>query len=98
RRQRAPDRGGEKNRQGGVGGGSSSFRDGPKDQTSDVKLHIGESRCNEHRDSGFASIGPRFARTRWTRPGMTLQYHLNSTLTPFHPCPAAGDDPHYPLV
>jgi hypothetical protein len=26
-----------------------SFRDGPKDQTSDVRLHIGESR-----DSGFA--------------------------------------------
>jgi hypothetical protein len=25
-----------------------SFRDGPKDQTSDVQLHIGESR-----DSGF---------------------------------------------
>ena len=35
----------------------SSFRDGPKDQTSDVQLHIGESR-----DSGFASS---------TRPGMT---------------------------
>src|SRR5713101_1301261 len=34
-----------------------SFRDGPKDQTSDVQLHIGESR-----DSGFASS---------TRPGMT---------------------------
>lgn len=25
-----------------------------------------------HLDSGFASIGPRFARTRWTRPGMTI--------------------------
>src|SRR6266853_2914490 len=34
-----------------------SFRDGPKDQTLDVQLHIGESR-----DSGFASS---------TRPGMT---------------------------
>src|SRR3979411_2967726 len=33
-----------------------SFRDGPKDQTSDVQLHIGESR-----DSGFASA---------MRPGM----------------------------
>jgi hypothetical protein len=22
-------------------------------------------------DSGFASIGPRIARTRWMRPGMT---------------------------
>ena len=47
----------------------SSFRDGPKDQTSDVQLHIGESR-----DSGFDAepvIGPRFARTRWHRPGMT---------------------------
>src|ERR1700681_1160099 len=45
------------------------FRDGPKDQTSDVQLRIGESR-----DSGFDAepvIGPRFARTRWHRPGMT---------------------------
>src|SRR5882724_7074456 len=38
----------------------SSFRDGPKDQTSDVQLHIGESR-----DSGFAAS---------RRPGMTAQY------------------------
>jgi hypothetical protein len=39
-------------------------------QTSDVQLHIGESL-----DSGFdvePVIGPRFARTRWHRPGMTL--------------------------
>src|ERR1700730_10890451 len=46
-----------------------SFRDGPKDQTSDAQLRIGESR-----DSGFDAepvIGPRFARTRWHRPGMT---------------------------
>src|SRR6202171_5918817 len=38
-------------------------------QTSDVQLHIGESR-----DSGFDAepvIGPRLARTRWHRPGMT---------------------------
>ena len=35
--------------------GAPVFRDGPKDQTSDVQLHIGESR-----DSGFASIGLRF--------------------------------------
>src|SRR5258708_11209405 len=34
------------------------FRDGPKDETSDVQLHIGESR-----DSGFASA---------MRPGMTV--------------------------
>ena len=40
---------------------SSSFRDGRKDQTSDVQLHIGESR-HWHRDSGFASA---------TRSGMT---------------------------
>jgi hypothetical protein len=43
--------------------------DGPKDQTSDAQLRIGESR-----DSGFDAepvIGPRFARTRWHRPGMT---------------------------
>src|SRR6202163_1064841 len=49
------------------------FRDGPKDQTSDVQLHIGESR-----DSGFDAepvIGPRFARTRWHRPGMTSENH-----------------------
>src|ERR1700716_1601370 len=32
----------------------SSFRDGPKDQTSDVQLHIGESQ-----DSGFALRAPR---------------------------------------
>ena len=47
----------------------SSFRDGPKDQTSDVQLHIGESR-----DSGFDAepvTGLCFARTRWHRPGMT---------------------------
>src|SRR5207248_10670515 len=46
-----------------------SFRDDPKDQTSDVQLHVGESR-----DSGFDAepvTGPRFARTRWHRPGMT---------------------------
>jgi hypothetical protein len=24
-------------------------------------------------DSGFAPGGPRFARTRWTRPGMTAR-------------------------
>ena len=47
-----------------------SFRDGPKDQTSDVQLHIGESR-----DCGFDAepvIGLRLARTRWHRPGMTI--------------------------
>jgi len=41
----------------------------PEGRTSDVQLHIGESR-----DSGFDAepvIGPRFARTRWHRPGMT---------------------------
>jgi hypothetical protein len=32
----------------------TSFRDGPKDQTSDVQLHIGESR-----DSGFTLRAPR---------------------------------------
>src|SRR6266702_2755903 len=49
---------------------SQSFRDGPKDQTSDAQLRIRESR-----DSGFDAepvIGPRFARTRWHRPGMTV--------------------------
>jgi hypothetical protein len=37
--------------------------------TSDAQLRIGESR-----DSGFDAepvIGPRLARTRWHRPGMT---------------------------
>jgi hypothetical protein len=46
-----------------------SFRDGPQHQTSDAQLRVGESK-----DSGFASepvIGPRFARTHWTRSGMT---------------------------
>jgi hypothetical protein len=45
------------------------FRDGPKDQTSDAQLRIGESL-----DFGFDAepvIGPRFARTRWHRSGMT---------------------------
>jgi hypothetical protein len=40
-----------------------------KDQTSDAQLRIGESR-----DSGLDAepvIGPRVARTRWHRPGMT---------------------------
>jgi hypothetical protein len=37
-----------------------SFRDGPKDQTSDAQLHIGESR-----DSG----------SRYARPGMTPSSH-----------------------
>jgi hypothetical protein len=39
-------------------------------QASDAQLRIGESR-----DSGFDAepvIGPRFARTRWHRPGMTV--------------------------
>src|SRR5713226_6069743 len=45
-----------------------------QDQTSDVQLHIGESL-----DSGFDAepvIGPRFARTRWHRPGMTVSGSL----------------------
>src|SRR3954452_18492100 len=29
-------------------------------------------------DSGFVTIGPRFARTRWRRPGMTEQVHLQN--------------------
>jgi hypothetical protein len=44
-------------------------------QTSDVQLHIGESR-----DFGFDAepvIGPRFARTRWNRPGMTVRLFEN---------------------
>src|SRR5882762_3621481 len=56
-----------------------SFRDGPKDQTADVQLHIGESR-----DSGFDAepvIGPRFARTRWHRPGMTRWFRANVAAT-----------------
>src|ERR1700730_9047486 len=50
-------------------GSLSSFRDGPKDQTSDVQLHIGESR-----DSGFdAAASPRndlrqFAAKKYNRP------------------------------
>ena len=41
-----------------------------KDQTSDAQWRIGESL-----DFGFDAepvIGPRFARTRWHRPGMTV--------------------------
>src|SRR5258705_6602222 len=41
--------------------GRSSFRDGPKDQTSDAQLRIGESR-----DSGFDASH---------RPGMTVGSH-----------------------
>src|SRR5438876_12332093 len=52
-----------------------SFRDGPKDQTSDAQLRIGESR-----DSGIDAIGPRFARTRWHRPGMTAE--MRRTFSP----------------
>src|SRR5229473_7546941 len=50
-------------------------------QTSDVRVHIGESR-----DSGFDAepvIGPARGRTRWHRPGMTVQ------LLPHH----ARDEP-----
>jgi hypothetical protein len=57
---------------------SSSFRDGPKDQTSDAQLRIGESR-----DSGFDAepvIGPAVGRTRWHLPGMTISKHLLSWL------------------
>src|SRR5260370_7980806 len=43
----------------------SSFRDGPKDQTSDVRLHIGESR-----DSGFEA-SPRSQTRQLARRGMT---------------------------
>src|SRR6202030_1483250 len=58
----------------------SSFRGALKTRTSDVLSHIGESR-----DSGFDAepvIGPRFARTRWHRPGMTdLQLNVFGCLT-----------------
>jgi hypothetical protein len=45
-------------------------------QTSDAQLRIGESRdspmcnCTSQFDAELV-IGPRFARTRWHRPGMT---------------------------
>src|SRR5450631_4568086 len=45
-------------------------------QASDAQLRIGESR-----DSGFDAepvIGPRFARTRWHRPGMTASSLIHS--------------------
>src|SRR5258708_8878465 len=44
-------------------------------QTSDVQLHIGESR-----DSGFDAepvIGPARGRTRQHRPGMTIEEKIN---------------------
>jgi hypothetical protein len=57
-----------------------SFRDGPKDQTSDAQLRIWESR-----DSGFDAepvIGPRFARTRSHRRGMTVMDCTRSLFAP----------------
>src|SRR5258708_11234465 len=47
-----------------------SFRDGPKDQTADVQLHIGESR-----DSPMRNCALGFAATR--RPGMTSSVALS---------------------
>jgi hypothetical protein len=38
---------------------SPSFRDGPKDQTSDAQLRIGESRCNQPRFRVRRSATPR---------------------------------------
>src|SRR5216684_5784446 len=59
-----------------------SFRDGPKDQTSDVRLHIGESR-----DSGFdASHRPGMTVDVDARPAITDQPHqiaANFTLLPW---------------
>src|SRR5260370_23057977 len=49
----------------------SSFRDGPKDQTSDVQLHIGESR-----DSGFALRAPRNDETYEKRPALRASFAL----------------------
>src|SRR3981189_228037 len=56
----------------------SSFRDGPKDQTSDVQLHIGEPR-----DSGFARCAPRndgypCAASAFSASWMLLRFQLVS--------------------
>src|SRR5229473_398724 len=48
-----------------------SFRDGPKDQTSDVQLHIGESR-----DSGFALRAPRNDARFWALVRRWHEIHL----------------------
>src|SRR5258707_2279050 len=48
-----------------------SFRDGPKDQTSDVQLHIGESL-----DSGFALRAPRNDDRRGKAGGLPLMTPL----------------------
>src|SRR5450432_2598898 len=43
----------------------------------------------ESRDSGFDAepvIGPRFARTRWHRPGMTASYFLTHVRNPAAQC------------
>src|SRR5665647_822790 len=56
-------------------------------RTSDVRLHSGQSG-----DSGFDAepvIGPRFARTRWHRPGMTVR----DGLYPRFPAPASENRP-----
>jgi hypothetical protein len=42
-------------------------------------------RTGESRDSGFdaePAIGPRFARTRWHRPGMTTMVYSRSVFVP----------------
>jgi hypothetical protein len=39
-----------------------SFRDGPKDQTSDVQSHIGESRSYENLQANFEIPGSRLRR------------------------------------
>jgi hypothetical protein len=42
---------------------------------SGISAPLQSARCKTINDSGFAPepvIGPRLARTRWTRPGMTV--------------------------
>ena len=60
-------------------------------QASDAQLRIGESR-----DSGFDAepvIGPRFARTRWHRPGMTvMDLRAEPVIEPLCADPLARND------
>src|ERR1700689_5391390 len=62
---------------------TSSFRDGPKDQTSDAQLRIGESR-----DSGFASS---------MRPGMTDSIYASRKRNSGIPKRSAYSVPPLPL-
>jgi hypothetical protein len=75
----------------GVDFSTSSFRDGPKDQTSDVRLHIGESR-----DSGFIAARCPGMTMEENSPSGSIRFHPSSLASkniPFRACPKS---PPYP--